>query len=177
VEGQSDDRAVETLRERQIKNFFALFLLSTGTPMLLIGDEVRRTQQGNNNAYCHDSELNWFGWSLLKRHARMHRFVKVLNHYRPRRDVVTESATLTLNQLLGRAKIEWHGVALNRPDWSEHSHSLAFTIESLRAQFLFHGMLNAYWNRCRSSCHRLAPTVDDGGDVSIRRVQRPRTSP
>jgi glycogen operon protein len=145
VEGPSDDPAVEGLRERQIKNFFALLLLSTGTPMWPMGDEVRRTQHGNNNAYCHDSELNWFDWSLLERHAGMHRFVKVLSQYRQRRDVVTESATLTLNQLLDRSKIDWHGVALNRPDWSEHSHSLAFTIESLRARFLFHGMLNAYW--------------------------------
>ena len=145
VEGPSDDPVVEALRDRQIKNFFALLLLSTGTPMLLMGDEVRRTQHGNNNAYCHDSELNWFDWSLLERHKGMHRFVKVLNQYRQRRDVVTESATLTLNQLLDRSKIEWHGVALNRPDWSEHSHALAFTVESLRARFLFHGMLNAYW--------------------------------
>jgi isoamylase len=145
VEGPSDDPAVEGLRERQIKNFFALLLLSTGTPMWPMGDEVRRTQHGNNNAYCQDSELNWFDWSLLERHAGIHRFVKVLTHYRQRRDVVTESATLTLNQLLDQSKIEWHGVALNRPDWSEHSHSLAFTVESLRARFLFHGMLNAYW--------------------------------
>ena len=145
VEGPSDDPAVEELRERQIKNFFALLLLSTGTPMWPMGDEVRRTQHGNNNAYCQDSELNWFDWSLLERHAGMHRFVKVLTQYRQRRDVVTESATLTLNQLLDQSKIEWHGVALNRPDWSEHSHSLAFTVESLRARFLFHGMLNAYW--------------------------------
>jgi glycogen operon protein len=50
-----------------------------------------------------------------------------------------------LNQLLQRAKIEWHGVALNRPDWSEHSHSVAFTLRSLGARFLLHGMLNAYW--------------------------------
>jgi glycogen operon protein len=145
VEGPSDDPAVEGLRERQIKNFFALLLLSTGTPMWPMGDEVRRTQHGNNNAYCHDNEVNWFDWSLLERHAGMHRFVKVLSQYRQRRDVVTESATLTLNQLLDRSKIEWHGVALNRPDWSEHSHSLAFTVESLRARFVFHGMLNAYW--------------------------------
>jgi isoamylase len=145
VEGASDDPAVDALRDRQIKNFFALLLLSTGTPMLLMGDEVRRTQQGNNNAYCHDSELNWFDWSLLARHGGLHRFVKVLNEYRQRRDVVTESATLTLSLLLDRAKIEWHGVALNRPDWGEDSHSLAFTVESLRARFLFHGMLNAYW--------------------------------
>ena len=59
--------------------------------------------------------------------------------------MVAEEGKLSLSQLLQRAKIEWHGVALNRPDWSEHSHSLAFMLQSLRARFLLHGMLNAYW--------------------------------
>jgi glycogen operon protein len=113
--------------------------------MLLMGDEVRRTQQGNNNAYCQDSEISWFDWSLLERHADVHRFVKLLCAFRQQRDVVTEESKITLNQLLQRAKIEWHGVTLNRPDWSEHSHSLAFTFRSLHARFLLHGMLNAYW--------------------------------
>jgi len=145
VEGPTDDPAIEALRNRQVKNFFALELLAVGTPMLLMGDEVRRSQRGNNNAYCQDSNISWFGWSLLKRHADIHRFVKALNAYRQRRDVTSEGTTLSLNQLLRRAQIEWHGVALNRPDWSEHSHSLAFTLQSLRAHFLMHGMLNAYW--------------------------------
>src|SRR5215467_5562191 len=64
VEGPTDDPKVEALRNRQIKNFFALELLSAGTPMLLMGDEVRRTQRGNNNAYCQDSEVSWFDWTL-----------------------------------------------------------------------------------------------------------------
>ena len=113
--------------------------------MLLMGDEVRRTQQGNNNAYCQDGEISWFDWSLLERHADIHRFVKSLDNFRQRRDVVAEEGKLSLNQVLERAKIEWHGVALHSPDWSEHSHSLAFTLRSLGANFLFHGMLNAYW--------------------------------
>jgi isoamylase len=145
VEGPTDDLAIEVLRDRQVKNFFALELLAAGTPMLLMGDEVRRTQRGNNNAYCQDSEISWFDWSLLERHSDIHRFVKSLNAFRQRRDVVAEEGKLSLNQLLQRAKIEWHGVVVNRPDWSEHSHSLAFTMHSLRARFLIHGMLNAYW--------------------------------
>ena len=100
--------------------------------MLLMGDEVRRTQHGNNNAYCQDNEISWFDWRLLERHADVHRFVKTLNAFRQRRDVVAEEATLSLNELLRRARIEWHGVTLDRPDWSEHSHSLAFTLRSLR---------------------------------------------
>ena len=90
VEGPTDDPAVEALRNRQVKNFFALELLSAGTPMLLMGDEVRRTQKGNNNAYCQDSDISWFDWSLLERHGDIHRFVKALNRFRQRRDVVAE---------------------------------------------------------------------------------------
>src|SRR5256886_335277 len=145
VEGPTDDPTVEALRNRQVKNFFALELLSAGTPMLLMGDEVRRTQRGNNNGYCQDSDISWFDWSLLERHADIHRFVKALNRFHQRRDVVAEATVLSLNQLLRRARIEWHGVALKHPDWSDQSHCLAFTLRSLRARFLLHGMLNAYW--------------------------------
>ncbi len=145
AEGPTDDPAIEALRDRQVKNFFALELLAAGTPMLLMGDEVRRTQRGNNNAYCQDSEMSWFDWSLLERHASVHRFVKELNAFRQRRDILAEEFKLSLNELLQRAKIDWHGVALNRPDWSDDSHSIAFTMRSLRARFLLHGMINAYW--------------------------------
>ena len=145
VEGPTDDPAIEELRNRQVKNFFALELLAAGTPMVLMGDEVRRTQRGNNNAYCQDNDISWFDWSLLTSHGDVHRFVKELTAFRQRRDVVAQETTLTLNQVLGRARIDWHGVLLNCPDWSEHSHSLAFTLQSVRGQFLLHGMLNAYW--------------------------------
>jgi isoamylase len=144
AEGPTDDPAIEALRNRQVKNFLALTLLSAGTPMLLMGDEVRRTQRGNNNAYCQDGELTWLDWGLIERHADVHRFVQALVAFRHRRDVLAEDSGLTLNQLLERAKIEWHGVELGRPDWGEHSHSLAFTLRSLRRRFLFHGILNAY---------------------------------
>jgi glycogen operon protein len=100
---------------------------------------------GNNNAYCQDSDLSWFDWSLLERHADIHRFVKALNAFRQRRDAVVEGTALSLNQLLRQARFAWHGVALDRPDWSEHSHSMAFMVRSLRARFMLHAMLNAYW--------------------------------
>ena len=144
AEGPTDDPAIEALRNRQVKNFFVLELLAAGTPMLLMGDEVRRTQRGNNNAYCQDGDISWFDWSLLKQHADIHRFVKLLIALRKRRDIVFESA-LPLNELLRRARIDWHGVALNHPDWSPHSHSIAFTLETMRGRFLLHAMFNAYW--------------------------------
>ncbi|MGH8512431.1 MAG: glycogen debranching protein GlgX [Gammaproteobacteria bacterium] len=145
AEGPTDDAAVEALRNRQVKNLFALGLLAVGTPMLLMGDEMRRTQRGNNNAYCHDSDVNWLDWGLLERHGDIHRFVRSLTAFRQHRDVVAEEGRLSLNDLLRRAQIDWHGVALNRPDWSEHSHALAFTLRSLRGRFLLHAMFNAYW--------------------------------
>ena len=145
VEGTTDDPAIESLRNRQVKNFLALTLVAAGTPMLLMGDEVRRTQRGNNNAYCQDNDVSWFDWRLLERHADIHRFVKVLTAFRQRRDLVAEEIPLTLNELLHRARIEWHGVALHHPDWSSRSHSLAFSLQSVRQRFVLHGMLNAYW--------------------------------
>jgi isoamylase len=145
VEGPTDDPEVEALRNRQAKNFFALALLAAGTPMLLMGDEVRRTQRGNNNAYCQDSELSWFDWTLLERHAGLHRFVRLLNAFRQRRDALVENVPLTLNQMLERAHVEWHGVALDSPDWGDDSHSLAFTLRSVGARFVFYIALSAYW--------------------------------
>ena len=78
VEGPSDDPAVEALRNRQVKNYLTVTMLALGVPMILMGDEVRRTQGGNNNAYCHDDESTWFDWSLVEKHADVHRFVTLL---------------------------------------------------------------------------------------------------
>jgi glycogen operon protein len=157
AEGPTEREEVETLRNRQVKNFFAIELLAAGTPMLLMGDEVRRSQFGNNNAYCIDDQVTWFDWRLLEQHADVHRFVRELLAFRQRRDVVTEVDQLSLNELLERAKIEWHGVQLGHPDWSEHSHSLAFTLRSLRARYLLHGMLNAHWEPLAFELPRVPP--------------------
>jgi glycogen operon protein len=145
VEGPSDDPAIEELRNRQVKNFFTILLLSAGTPMWLMGDEVRRTQQGNNNAYCQDNELSWFDWTCLERHADVHRFVRLLLAFRRHRDVVGEEDKLTLTQLLQKTRIDWHGVALGCPDWSEQSHAIALTMETVHGRFLLHLIFNAYW--------------------------------
>ena len=145
VEGPTDDPEVEALRSRQVKNFLTALMVSAGTPMLLMGDEMRRSQGGNNNAYCGDDDGSWLDWRLLDRHAGLHRFVSQLAALRLRPEIVDESQRLSLNQLLQWAHIEWHGVALGHPDWSDHSHSLAFTARTPHWQFAIHGMFNAYW--------------------------------
>jgi isoamylase len=146
VEGATEDPAIEALRRRQIKNHLALTLLAFGTPMILMGDEMRRTQCGNNNAYCQDNDTSWLDWRLEKQNADIVRFTRMLLAFRSLRDIATEDARLTLNQLLAKARLKWHGVMLDHPDWGRESHSLAFTVASLRESFSIHAMLNAYWN-------------------------------
>jgi glycogen operon protein len=144
VEGATDDPAVEQLRNRQVKNFLATTLLSLGAPMLLMGDEVRRTQQGNNNGYCLDDDTTWFDWTLLDRHDDVRRFVRVLISQRLRRDISRPEWAMTLNQLLRRGTVTWHGVQLNQPDWHASSHTLAATVRSVSGTQLSHVALNAW---------------------------------
>jgi len=172
AEGPAGDPEIERLRNTQVKNFLALTLLAFGAPMLLMGDEMRRTQRGNNNAYCQDSEISWLDWSLLERHTDIHRFVKQLIAFRQRRPVAAEGARFTLNQLLRQAPIRWHGVALNCPDWSEDSHSLALTARG--GGFLVHGMLNAYWEPL---AFELPPVRKESGKSWRRLVDTALASP
>lgn len=145
VEGLTDDPKIEKLRNRQVKNFLTVTLLSIGVPMILMGDEVRRTQNGNNNAYCHDNELNWFDWTLVVKHADVHRFVTLLNERRSLRAVEHERQRKTLAQLIQQANKSWHGVNLGQPDWSPTSHSVALCTEMKLAGYLTYIILNAYW--------------------------------
>jgi isoamylase len=144
VEGPTDDPAIEAWRKRQIKNFFTVTLLSVGAPMILMGDEVRRTQRGNNNAYCQDNEISWFDWSLLKKHQEVFRFAKMLINYRLERDASQSEYAMSLRELLDKRLITWHGIKLNEPDWSEQSHSIAFTVQSLSGTSALHLIINAY---------------------------------
>jgi glycogen operon protein len=145
VEGPSLDPSIEKLRNRQVKNFMTVTLLSLGLPMILMGDEVRRTQRGNNNAYCQDNEISWLDWRLLDQYSDMYRFVKLLVERRLRRSTGPELERESLDQLIQGAKKAWHGVKLNQPDWSDDSHSLAFSAEIRREKLLFYLILNAYW--------------------------------
>jgi isoamylase len=146
VEGNTDDPKVEALRNRQVKNFLAVTILALGVPMVLMGDEVRRSQGGNNNAYCQDNETCWFDWQLLERHADVHRFVRLLIAARLKGDVAMgNDPDLTLNKLIREAGIEWHGVRLGQPDWGDDSHSIALTARCLNGRLAFHLMINAWW--------------------------------
>ena len=109
VEGETDDPAISAFREKQIRNFFVLTLLSVGVPMICMGDELRRTQGGNNNAYCQDNEISWFDWGLLQKNGDIFRFVKVLIHSRLLRDMSKPEFSMTLNTLVEdcRNQVAW----------------------------------------------------------------------
>jgi isoamylase len=157
AEGPTDDPEIERLRNRQVKNFFTVLMLSLGLPMFLMGDETRRTQHGNNNAYCQDNEFNWYDWSLFEKHADIVRFAKLLIARRILRDVGPERERWTLSELLGRATKSWHGVELNRPDWGHCSHSVALSTELQKEGLFVYLIFNAYWE----SLEFQLPPVDE----------------
>jgi isoamylase len=167
LEGPTDDPNIEALRLRQIKNLLTVLLVSQGTPMLLMGDEVRRTQRGNNNAYCQDNEISWFDWQATETQADLLRFVRGLIHFTQAREVFREERFWEATA--GEAPhITWHGVKLEQPDWGYGSHSLAFTLHHPASGDHLHVMLNAYWESLafelpplppRTRWHRIVDTA------------------
>ncbi|WP_233222735.1 glycogen-debranching protein [Chroococcidiopsis sp. CCALA 051] len=147
VEGETSDRWVEDLRDRQIKNFATILLLSQGVPMIVMGDEVRRTQKGNNNAYCQDNELGWFDWNLVEKNSKLFRFWKLTIDFRLRHSNLHRSRYFTgsVNQR-GLADISWHGCQLYSPGWNDpNARVLAFTLGGFNEEADIHVMLNMYW--------------------------------
>ena len=165
VEGPTEDPEIDKLRTRQVKNFFTVTMLSAGMPMMLMGDEVRRTQGGNNNAYCLDDETSWFDWTLLAKRADVHRFVSLLNARRTLRDVEPDQQRMALNLLIRQADLSWDGVRLHEPDWGRSSHSVAFTARAPKEGVHLHVILNAYWEPLEFEL----PAAADGGEHPWRR--------
>ncbi|MGO9393051.1 MAG: glycogen debranching protein GlgX [Desulfobaccales bacterium] len=112
VEGETADGQIESIRKRQIKNFLVTLLISRGVPMLLGGDEFRRTQGGNNNAYCQDNETSWHDWSRLERHGEIFRFTRGLIAFRRAHPVLSKE------QFYTDAEIRWFGSQGGLPNWT-----------------------------------------------------------
>jgi isoamylase len=126
VEGPTDDEDIEALRSRQIRNMMATLLLSQGTPMILAGDEFRRTQGGNNNAYCQDNEVSWLNWELRDKHDELVRFVQKLAALRHKYPILRHSRFLTgeINEETGVKAITWidaAGLEFRREEWEDKS--------------------------------------------------------
>jgi isoamylase len=146
AEGPTDDLAVQSLRLKQAKNALTIWAVSQGTPMLLMGDEVLRSQRGNNNAYCQNNELSWFNWDETIIQKDFLRFAQQLIGFVQKLYVFKHDEPLIVTpQPIIEPAIVWHGVQLGQPDWSEDSHSLAFTLRYRQHDELLHIMLNAFW--------------------------------
>ncbi|MCA9705821.1 MAG: glycogen debranching protein GlgX [Myxococcales bacterium] len=150
VEGPTDDPAVEARRNRLVKSFLAVLLLAQGTPMLLGGDELRRTQRGNNNAYCQDNEVSWVDWGRLERHADVHRFVREMIAFRRAHPGLRRGKYLLGVEAPDRAdppgytRVRWHGIRLDQPDWGVHARVLAYTLTRSHDDQALHIIINAF---------------------------------
>ncbi len=132
VEGPSQDPDVERMRNRLIKNFLLTLFISRGVPMLLGGDEFRRTQRGNNNAYCQDNEFSWFDWSLLEKHNEIRRFTRGMIAFRRAHPVLRTEA------FYSDADIKWFAPSGAPPNWSDpQQKSIACLIPGLTEPDLF----------------------------------------
>ncbi|MBZ0185958.1 MAG: glycogen debranching protein GlgX [Candidatus Obscuribacterales bacterium] len=169
IEGPSDNSTVETLRLKQIKNALCLLFLSQGTPMILMGDEIRRSQHGNNNAYCQDNDLSWMDWTLVDENEDLLKFTQGLVSFTQSLELFEQD-----HLLCGKCghcccpHIEWHGTTLDQPDWSDFSHSLSFLIVHPEAEEHLYVIFNAFWESLifqlpdppsRKQWHRIVDTA------------------
>lgn len=146
AEGETDNLEIEALRKRQIKNFATILFLSQGIPMIWAGDEVRRTQKGNNNAYCQDNEISWFDWDLVDKNAEIFRFFKQIIAFRKEYNICRRSFFNGNINERGVTDVSWHGCNLFCPGWHDpYSRSLAYTLGGIDGQSDMHIMLNMYW--------------------------------
>ncbi len=158
VEGPTDDPAIEALRERQIRNYATILMLSRGVPMMLAGDEIRRSQQGNNNAYCQDNEVSWWDWDLADRNAHLLRFWKRLIQFRKAHAVLRSRYFFcgALNER-GMPDVSWHGTRLNAPGWDEPAaRRLAMTLAGMNGAADLHVMMNMHWDAADFDVPQLA---------------------
>lgn len=146
VEGETDDPEILARRRQQAKNAIAILLLSQGVPMLLAGDEVLNTQDGNNNSYCQDNELSWFDWGLMGTNAEMLRFVRLMIALRKRHPCLMRRRFLTGSVVDGRdmRDVSWHGIDIDAPPWHDpDAQVLAFTLAAVSEDEAdLHVMLN-----------------------------------
>jgi len=147
AEGETPDAGIQKLRERQIRNFATILMLSRGVPMFVAGDEFRNTQRGNNNAYCQDNEIGWLDWSNVQKHADLLRFWQRMIAFRKTHPAVRQNAFYTgdVNER-GLKDMTWHGTKLNEAGWDDsQARALGFTVAGVDEDSDIHCMMNMYW--------------------------------
>ncbi|MCF6186700.1 MAG: glycogen debranching protein GlgX [Desulfobulbaceae bacterium] len=132
AEGKTDDPDIIRLRSRRVRTMAVILFLSQGVPMMVAGDELARSQQGNNNAWCQDNEISWLNWDLLKQHGDRFRFFQKLIHLRRAHSIFRRKdfflARNTEGEPLHLQEISWQGLRPGEQDWSYDCRTLAFTL-------------------------------------------------
>lgn len=171
---------IDAARARDVRNLLATLFLSQGTPMLLSGDEFRRTQRGNNNAWCQDNEVSWLDWTRLEQHRPIHRFTRELIRFRSNhpslhraRFLLGEDAEAGLDPM-GYTRVAWHGIHPREPDWSDSSQLVAFTLTAAIDDCAMFIVLNGGTGAVRLT---LPPIPGDGGGRWHRAIDTSRPSP
>ena len=123
AEGETENPDVNVLRERQMRNFHLVLMISQGLPMLSMGNEYGHTRFGNNNGWCQDNELNWFLWDELDKNTSFFRFYKGMIHFRRKHPI------LHLDRFLEEEDVDWHSVHPFDPDWEGDTQFLGLTVK------------------------------------------------
>jgi isoamylase len=152
AEGETTDPEINRLRERRMRTFAVILFLSQGVPMFVAGDEFGRTQRGNNNAYCQDSDISWLDWGLAEKNKELLRFFRLLISLRKDHPVFRR-ATFFASPEAGEAEISWHSPTGGPADWSPAARTLAFLLRGAAAAGTpdhdFYVMLNSQMATCR----------------------------
>jgi len=137
-EGDAPNPKIDAIRIRQIKNLTLSLLVSLGTPMLLMGDEIRRTQKGNNNAYCQDNEISWMNWDDRRRHEEVFRFVREMIRFRSCHKAFQRPEFLTgrVESSHSAPDITWYDENGLAPDWSKMDQFIAYRLVGSHASVL-----------------------------------------
>lgn len=154
VEGETEDAGINQLRHRQIKNALSILMVSQGVPMILSGDEMGVTKYGNNNTYCHDNELNWTDWGLLKKNADIYNFSRHILRFRRAHPVLRSATHFQHRDYVGSGfpDISFHGTQAWKPDYSDSSKCLAFMLDGAHAKNgtikddMIYVAMNTYWD-------------------------------
>lgn len=152
-EGETDDPAINRLRHKQVKNALTILMVSQGIPMILMGDEVGRTQKGNNNTYCQDNDLNWLDWSLLDKNADLYNYSQRIIRFRHLHPVLRSPKHFQHWDYVGSGfpDISFHGTKAWRCDWSTSSRAFAFMLCGFHAKQgavtdnMVYVAMNMYW--------------------------------
>jgi len=184
IEGQTDNLNVLEFRKKQAKNAFALLLLSEGVPMMLAGDEILNSQQGNNNGYCQNNEITWIDWEMTKQNADMLRFVQNMISLRKRHKSIMRRRFLTGKIIAERGikDISWHGAKIDMPLWDDpDSQLLAFTLAGIEEADI-HVIINMSHQQTSCELPKIAGkawcmSVDTSKDSPHDIVRRPNQKP